>query len=272
MRLLRPLLVTILVTLGIPVASAAAPGETILDNQGTRYLESRDLIVASDWDARENITRAEFVEMVTNLVYPHDLRANCFKEIASEQPVKFERLFTEITLDHPLAVHLCVGLKTGIIHGNNDGSFRPGAPITVGEASQILYRAYALGPLDRKAVAGRPWYHQPMHDLQVAKILPGVLYDMPSHQVTNGEAAEMFYRLRNHESRLRVAGEQRLSGKASFFEQTSEMTPVTEVLSQPQEFETIDAPVTKTGDAPLGMVKVYARGVEWVIPYPVSRR
>ncbi len=278
MKLLHSALVVLPLLLGAPSAFAATAGETLFDGRGIHYLESRGAIVADSWQPTETISRAEFVEMVTTLVYEHDLHAGCFADLASTKKSKYDMLFKEISLDHPLAVHLCVGLKTGIIHGNKDGSFSPEAKITVAEASQILYRAYDMGPLNRKSAVGKPWYAQPMHDLQVAALLPGKLYDTPLHRVTREEAGEMLMRMRGHETRLRQAGDLRVMRGASMQNPTTTTLTRVEDMSTPAgaaDVDVIDISHREgniRNDAPLGMVKVYARGIEWVIPRPVSRR
>jgi hypothetical protein len=277
-KLRLALIATALFISAAPTAFAARPGDTVLDTKGITYLESRNVIIAGSWKPEETITRGEFVEMVTTLLYEHDLNAGCFAELAAKPSVSYTKLFKEISLDDPRAVHLCVGLKTGIIHGNKDGTFRIDAPITVAEASQILYRAYDFGPLNRESAKGQPWYAQPMHDLQRAGMLPGNLYDIPLHRVTRMEAGELFLRMRTNETRLRQAGDLRvMRGASKPRTVTFTVTPVGE-MSTPAGAGSLDVIDISCGDgdmaedSPLGTMTVHARGIDWVIPVPVSRR
>lgn len=283
MTLLRSAFLAIALVLFAPSALAATQGDT-LDTKGMDYLESRHVLASDVWQPSEAITRGEFVRMVTMLVYEHDVNPTCFSQLATQSPVKYRLLFREVTLQDPLAEFLCAGLKAGIIHGNADGTFRADSPITVAEASQILYRAYDVGPLNRESLKGHAWYAQSMHDMQVAEVLPGKLYDMPSHKVTRGEAGEMFLRLRIREMSLRQAGDLRVMRGASLDSETVSTGTLPDApVMMPLEDGIEDEPTTEADnqlirdmsaseEAPLGFVTVWARGIEWTIPHPVSRR
>ena len=210
MKLLRILLPVLGFALTLTPVTGFAAETDLFGWRGLNYLEERQAI-SGVHDSMEHVSRADFVELVTTLLYQRDLNADCFKDLASELPVSYDRLFKEVTLNDPHAVHLCVGLKTGIIRGNKDGTFRGNDRITVAEAAHILYRAYDVGPLDRQGLPGQPWYFQTLWDMNRSGFLPSNFMDRPNHMLTIGEAAEMLIRLRSHEARLRSAGEYRLT-------------------------------------------------------------
>lgn len=291
MTLLRSALLAIALLTCATGVQAASHGSTVMDTKaGMEYMESRKVLASDISTPGQQMTRGEFVRMVTMLVYEHDVDPACFSQLATQSPVRYRLLFREITLQDPLAEFLCAGLKSGIIHGNADGTFRAGDPITVAEASQILYRAYDVGPLNRESLKGQPWYAQPMHDLQVAEVLPGNLYDMPLHHMTFGEAGEIFLRLRIREMSLRQAGDLRVMRGAALNSEYVGSTPAEPVMmpledgyEDPIEDAMSDEeyirniPVSSHNEemsdqALLGYITVWARGVEWTIPHPVSQR
>ena len=300
MTLLRSALIVTALLAVTPTALAASQGDTVIDTHGMTthgvdYLESRHVLASNVWLPSGTITRGEFVRMVTSLVYEHDVNPLCFSELATQNPVKYRLLFREVSLQDPLAEFLCAGLKAGIIHGNVDGTFRADQPITVAEASQILYRAYDVGPLNRESLKGQAWYRQAMHDMKVAELLPGTLYDTPLHHLTLGEAGEIFVLLHDREQSLRQAGDIRLMRGATtdtpnisitvtpvgeqFNGQQSTSSPTTYIfgvtpagmLTPAGTVVTVDV-TNHTSAAPLGYMTVWARGIEWTIPRPVSRR
>lgn len=89
------------------------------------------------------ISRSEFVTMVTASlkVNPSTLTgSNCFKDVASEWFAKFA----------------CSAKQKGFVSENPDGTFRPGNPVNLAEASAIFIKAYEFSP--KKLAMNELWY------------------------------------------------------------------------------------------------------------------
>lgn len=181
----------VLLALATPVA--AKEHKSPVEKPSNTYVEGRQLAL-NGTDVNEKITRGEFVRAVVSRVYAADNDVGCFTEIGSYPEAKYNRLFSDVTVFDHDAQELCVGLKTGIIRGMPDGSFRPDTELKASEAASIVYRAYSVGPLDRKNIQGAAWFSYPLYDVDVYGALPRNLRDS-NYSVTWGDAFEMLDKL-----------------------------------------------------------------------------
>lgn len=136
------------------------------------------------------VTRMAFLQMVTQTQYAKDIHTGCFKDITFPPNNRFTLLFRDVPTNYPLAAHVCVGIKMGLIVENRDGNFRPNDPVNLAEASKILYKAYGVGPLDRQNIAGSPWYSHYIYDLRKAGIIPTRMKN-PGMSLTVKDVAEL---------------------------------------------------------------------------------
>jgi len=104
-------------------------------------------------------TRAGFVSMIVHRLYNQTTIDTCYWDIASELPPSFTLVFTDVPTDHRYAHEICVAMRDGVIRGYGDGSFRPDAPVTFGEAAKMISRAYGLHDWPDVAVlSSNPWF------------------------------------------------------------------------------------------------------------------
>ncbi len=96
-------------------------------------------IALSEFDfTAPNLTRGEFIRALVSRLYEQVAIETCFSMIVAVPPATFELLFTDVGTDDPLSPFLCTAMKNGLVRGYADGTFRPNARITVGEAAKIL--------------------------------------------------------------------------------------------------------------------------------------
>jgi hypothetical protein len=65
--------------------------------------------------------------------------------------------FTDVPVDHPFYGFVETAYHHGIISGYDDGTFRPGAPATLGQIAKIIYNAISSGASSGEA----PTPHKP---------------------------------------------------------------------------------------------------------------
>lgn len=254
MRTGYALLAFAFLSLATPVAAKDSSDSIFAQylGRGVKYLQDKHVLSENVIPALP-VSRANFVEVVTKVVYPKDMDNNCFGDITSNPKKGFTKLFSDVGIDSPYAQTLCTAIKTGIVSGYRDGSFKPNNSIQIGEASKILYKAYAVGPLDRKGLPTHPWYDQPIYDLKMGGVLPPVLYDRPSKPVTVEAMGELMYRLKDVADGLQLRQNLNANGTIQLLG-TGEMP----------------LPVMNIGVSPT--VTVHARGIDMVIPRPLHQR
>jgi len=199
------------------------------------------------------VTRGEFIDAVTKLLYKKDLNITCFQSLGSYPEQEYTKLFSDVDRNHVLANSLCVALKVGIAKGNPDGSFGPNAPLRASEASWIVYKAYDLGPAGRENIAGSPWYDHFLYDVDQTGVMPTAMRD-PAHKVTLAESTEMLFHLKKHQTRLlaNMPKEEQME-EDEIIEETEMMTEeATEVI-------------------PEGYIKVRVHGKDMIVPKPKRR-
>lgn len=144
------------------------------------------------------VTRLTFTRAVIGYLYTEENFEDCFQNIAPNpsEPVRFTHLFRDIPITAPYAKEICVAIRTSLIDGKSDGSFRANEPITIAEASKILAKAYGLTyPAPRPT--GKPWYDISIRAMKKADALPEAV--RPASLLTAEHAMFMFYQLRNQE-------------------------------------------------------------------------
>ncbi|NOS67752.1 MAG: S-layer homology domain-containing protein [Candidatus Peribacteraceae bacterium] len=139
------------------------------------------------------VTRLEFTLATVDRLYPMEDFAGCLDAIAPSQPARYTLLFSDVDRTEWYAQRLCVGMRTGLIQGNADGSFRPFASITAAEASTIMARGYGLST-PALNVSAKPWYEAPMQSLAnrgaIGQVAPGI-------HLSRSGMAQMFFALRD---------------------------------------------------------------------------
>ena len=138
------------------------------------------------------VTRLEFTLATINYLYGNEDFEGCYRNISPSQPVSYERLFSDVERTDWYGKQLCVGMHTGVIQGNTDGSFRPFASVTLAEASKILAKAYGLA---QGAPAGEIWYTPAVRALSLRGAVESSAN--PHRSLTREDMAKMFYAMRS---------------------------------------------------------------------------
>ncbi|HRH94127.1 MAG TPA: S-layer homology domain-containing protein [Candidatus Peribacteria bacterium] len=136
------------------------------------------------------VTRAELVKMVVDQLYPAAKNDACFKTLS---PSDYWLLFSDVSIKESYAPSLCFAMKTGIIRGYADGTFRPDRPVNFAEASKILSRAFDLSPEIYGSHDG-PWYRASVMALEEHAAIPGSVTGF-SHPMTGVEVYDIVNRL-----------------------------------------------------------------------------
>ncbi len=142
------------------------------------------------------MSKADFIVMTVDHFYGFDSLETCYANIAPTLPPNFTRLFSDVPTSAWYAKHVCMGMFTGLLSGNNDGSFQPLKGITNAEASVIVARTYGLvyPPLRPNPLK---WFETPMWVLRQQGALPSRVD--PNAMMTRGQVAGMLYALRNQQ-------------------------------------------------------------------------
>lgn len=138
------------------------------------------------------VTRLEFSLATINHLYRNEDFEGCYRNISPSQPVSFERLFSDVERTDWYGKQLCVGMHAGMLQGNTDGSFRPFATVTLGEASKMLAKGFGLA---QGAPAGELWYTPGVRALSLRGAVESSAN--PNRPVTRDDMAKMFYALRS---------------------------------------------------------------------------
>lgn len=126
------------------------------------------------------VSRAEFLTML--------MRAKAGEVQEQEEPC-ISAPFPDVPDGVWFAEPACRAVREGIVDTTQE-FFRPEEPITVGEASALLARAYVLAPIGE----ADPWYAPFLRAVAEKNVIPATL-EAAAQQVTRGEMAEMIWRL-----------------------------------------------------------------------------
>lgn len=129
----------------------------------------------------EPINRAEFTKIIVGSKNDAASIVNCRLAAGS---------FSDVSPQDWYAPDVCLAVRTQLLAGYPDGSFRGAANINFAEAAKILSNAFNL-----TAVQKNTWYEGYVRALASQNAIPQSIgmFDQP---LTRGEMAEMIYRLR----------------------------------------------------------------------------
>lgn len=165
-----------------------APADYVLEQQ----------IMYPQYDGTFNgagmVTRLEFTLAAVDHLFPDEDFAGCFDTIAPSQPARYTLLFSDVDRTEWYAPRLCIAMRTGLIQGYPNGSFRPFASITAAEAAKIMARGYGIAAPENPSI---PWYAQPMRALAVRGAMGE--RSVPETSLTRSGMARMYYALRDEQ-------------------------------------------------------------------------
>lgn len=145
------------------------------------YLREKGIVQGYDDGSYKpdiTINRAEFMKIIMGEKYGNELTADqvdCFNDVGKEW----------------YAAYICLGKTKGIIHGYDNGEFRPGQYISFVEAAKILANVYALDLGDE----GLNWYEKYVYALQNDGYIPSTIAEL-SKPITRAEMAELIWRIK----------------------------------------------------------------------------
>ena len=87
------------------------------------------------------LTRAAFTKIIVEQMFPASALDTCFAKLS---PSKYNLLFTDVPRDAAYGRELCLAMRSGLVRGYSDGSFRPDQRINFAESAKILSRAFNL--------------------------------------------------------------------------------------------------------------------------------
>lgn len=145
-----------------------------------------------DPDGTTPVTRIQLVQAMVLSVYSTDSITSCLRELS---PSRYRLLFTDVTIDEAYAPALCMAMRTKIVNGYADGSFRPHQTVTFVEAAKIISRAMALAPAAGNP-EGSPWYLNYVRSLERLNAIPLSVTRLDEPMREN-DLDEILSRLRN---------------------------------------------------------------------------
>ena len=155
--------------------------------------EFGDTLTETDISTIAPLTRAEFTAMLVRAEYSQASIDDCYWDITSVWPPRFELLFRDVPVDHKFAPEICVAMRDGLVRGYGNDVFRPDAPITFADAAKISARSYGLTPW---ADQNQPkhWFDTYVYALSEHNAIPTSIASIDD-KLTTEQAHEMLERL-----------------------------------------------------------------------------
>jgi hypothetical protein len=143
-------------------------------------------------DSTKVLTRGEFTQLLMRTLFPAASFETCLGRLVYKDQADYTLLFADTGIDHPAAKEICMAMRSGLVTGYKDGTFRPNQPINFAEAAKLLARAYAFTPfpIDTKAV----WYRPYVDSLSARNLIPKTITGFTSN-VTVADLKEILYRI-----------------------------------------------------------------------------
>ncbi len=140
-----------------------------------------------------NITRAEFVAIMTNPFFLTGARSNdC---LAQHYGVNARGVFfPDVKRDSEAAQDVCEAVTRGFVRGYPDGNFRPNYQISFVEAAKVAATILVL-ETDEAPHTDAKWYEPYVRRLAELNAIPTSILRF-DQKITRGEMAEIVYRLK----------------------------------------------------------------------------
>jgi hypothetical protein len=150
-------------------------------------------VSGTDDDDANPLTRAEFTKLLIDSLYPASVTERCLGRLVYKEAPDYRLLFSDTSIEHAAAKEICMAMRTGLVRGYADGTFRPEQRINFAEASKLLARAFALVPFP--VDARLTWYMPYSQSLADRNVIPQTVssYDAP---LTTADLREMLERIR----------------------------------------------------------------------------
>lgn len=185
-----------------------------LDATTINYFASQGMLEGSLDESvhlASHITRAQFVQAVTEYVYPEwAISEKCLQGLDTDiwPGISYTLLFNDVSKNEPYALHLCAAMRGGMVWGYGDGNFKPNDTINLAEASKIISIAFNLG-YDMPEYQTDDWYSNYLKTVRQYTALPANATS-PAHIMRIGETRIM---LQNISARVASHHGSRVNGK-----------------------------------------------------------
>jgi len=146
------------------------------------YFSSKGFIKGYESDLfrpDKKMNRAEFLKvilMATGKAVPSEVAKSCFDDVSA---------------DAWYAPSVCFAKEQGYVKGYDDGTFKPGNPLTVGEAVVLTAKVFEKELVGSE---GDSWYSASLRAIALDAALPQT-FVYSNQPVTRGEVVEMLWRL-----------------------------------------------------------------------------
>ncbi len=107
--------------------------------------------------------------------------------------------FTDVSPGDWFSAYVCTAEENGWVKGYGGGEFRPGSPISFGEAFTMLQNIFEL---DSSGYVEGDWYYRPMKYFSMNDLIPENIEQSVDFQVNRGEMVEMIARTLLHLEKL----------------------------------------------------------------------
>jgi CubicO group peptidase (beta-lactamase class C family) len=146
--------------------------------EAINYVQSEGIVrgyASGEYKPDQVINRAEFTKILIYATISEDIifGKNCFKDVRQQW----------------FAPSICIAKSRGIIHGYEDGTFRPEQTIILAEATKIITLSFGgdVSPTNL-------WYEAYINYLSARKAIPSTV-TKPNQEITRGGMAEIIFRL-----------------------------------------------------------------------------
>ena len=150
----------------------------------------------------QEINRAEFLKIIleaqatdyTGDGPPPAPSMDCFFHESKQTFEQRFGIFSDIDFKAWYAGYFCYGLRSGIVKGYSDRTFRPASSINFVEAAKIIIEADTYFDGNLSVNDGGNWYEGYVRALEERKAIPLSISSF-DQKITRGEMAEIIYRL-----------------------------------------------------------------------------
>ena len=159
------------------------------------------------------ITRGEFTKIVIGAIYEDSTISNCMNNnyinISGDGGSTYKDLFNDVEGGYSFLVsegnykyfggvftqYICIAKLNNIISGYSDGTYKPDASITVGEASKIIANAFKVFDKQYGEPSEADWFSPYLKSINAVIELPYSLKDR-EQKLTRGEMADLVAKLK----------------------------------------------------------------------------